>query len=290
MIIQLIAIISGAAVVQSNSLPAKMVRVAMSPTVILPQQEVSADVVMAKPEEQMWAAVIGIEEIAKIKVSVQIEAGGLAMVMGPNTILWRADPVSGMLDGQALKGKMYCGVSFRKGVPDSGGTLDLIFRTSNQARSEPRLCLLDENDDGLFDHTLAVGRLKSTSKKLNITLTPYETIRDFQVPGLSVRFRPIMGGSLQGPQISLSAFTGNDRLVAAAIHMRPRNGGNFIRVFSERSIKKSTYPADLKFGDINVTVNAYDPSTRTVTARLDRGFYRTPIYFEAASQFTFIVY
>jgi len=281
MFTQLILAAIAAATGQPDTITPETVEVFMSPPVILPEQEPANSTVTAKPEELMWRAALGIEEVASLEGQVRVEAGGMSGVFTPTTELWRAEPKHGVVNGQTLSGRLYCGVRFRKDGPDLGETSDLIFRTNARARSESRLCLLDEDSDGLFDHGVAVGRVKSGPSKVAIPPARYQQIKDFRIPEFSVQFRPIKGGALQGPQISFDAFVGDRRIVAAAIHMLPRSGAKFRRVYSERSIKSSSYPAILPYGDMKVTVLAYEPSTRSVTARLDEGFYRTPVYFEA---------
>jgi len=278
-----LSLLAGSASAQTASAPTSVqstpVAVFMSPTVILPEQGSSNSTVNAKPEELMWRAGLGVEEVAALADSVSVEAGGMSRAFNQTTPLWRAEAREGIA-GQPLKGRLYCGVRFRKGAPDLSEKADVIFRTSMRATSEPRLCLLDEDSDGVFDHGVAVGRLKSGPAIVSIPAARYEQVKNLPLPDISVQFRPIKGGALQGPQISFDAFIGDRRLIAAAMHMLPRTGTEYRRVYSERSIKSSSYPAVLPYGDMSVTVLAYDSSTRTVTARLDQGFYWSPVYFE----------
>jgi hypothetical protein len=275
---------------QLQSEPPSRADVLMSRTVILPRANRTTDTVSVRPEEVMWTADLAVEDVAHLSAPIHAEAGGLSRDFTPTSALWRSEPKKGLLDGQPFKGKLYCGVRLRKGRVDNSEIFELIFRSDDWERWDSRLCLLDEDEDGSFDHAVAVGKINQGPVKAAIAPIPYTQFTDMPVPNASVQFRPIKGGMLQGPQIELDGYAGGRKIGAAALHMLPAGRSKFERVFGERSIPKETFPTVLNFGDMQITVTAYDGSTRTVTARLDKGFYRTPVYFEGPGPTIITIY
>jgi hypothetical protein len=110
------------------------------------------------------------------------------------------------------------------------------------------------------------------------------------LPNVSIEFRPIKGAILQGPQIELEGYADGQKIGSIGVHLMRPGETKFIHVVGERSIPKATFPTTLNFGEMQVTVTAYDGATRTVTAHLDKGFYRTPVYFEGPGPTVITVY
>jgi len=247
---------------------------------ILPDEITNTSAVTAGPGELMWGANLGIEEIATVRAPITINAGGMYREITGSDILWRAEPKMQTIDGEPFKGKLYCGTRLKNGHPDAGEARDLLLRTDRNFRSDPRLCLLDQDSDGSFDHAVAVGRIISGPIKIQIPNTPYKSVKDFKIPEASVQFRPNKGAIFQSPQMELDAYLDGHKVNIAAIYMPALGGSEYKRVFSEKTMEKSSYPASLCFGSMTVTVLAFDSATATVKARLDNGFYRTRIYFE----------
>lgn len=239
----------------------------------------------------MWKADLGVEEVAELRTSVHVEAGGLSRDFNRSSELWRAEPDTQYLDyEQPFRGKLYCGVRFRKGFVDQSEVMELIFRTDDWERSDPRLCLLDEDEDGAFDHAVAVGKIKQGPAIVAIQPAPYTAIRDMRLRNASIQFRPIKGAILQGPQIELDGYANGIKIGSVRVHVIRPGQSKFSTVIGERSIPKATFPSILDFGEMKMTVTAYDGSTRTVTAQLDKGFYRTPVYFEGSGPTIITVY
>lgn len=261
----------------------------MSPTVIVPRTELQPAQVTASYGQRMWSADLAIEQVAALQRPVEIAAGGMAGQLTPATPLWRATPRNGHLEGQPFRGKLYCGVRFDKGTPDASELFDLVFRADWDS-GRPRLCLYDENSDGAFDHAVAAGRIKEGPIVTPIAATPYIEQSDLRVPGATMQLRPHRNALVGKMELQLDGYLRDMPVHADGLLLQPPGSATMKMLQSLKMVPKGSFPNVIEFAGLQITALAYDAQSNALTARLDSGFYRTPVVFGTRPKTMYIMY
>lgn len=257
--------------------------VRMADTVVLPSLEAQPQQVTARHNETMWSADLGVEAAATLSGPVSIAAGGLSADFTPKTALWRATPEKSAV----VTGKLYCGLRFRNGTQDLSELPELIFRTPGWDGSSPRLCLLDQDSDGQFDHAVAAGRVKSGPIITPITPTGYAEQADRRVKGATLQVRASRNPLARATQIGLEGYLNDRPIGSGGLNLIPPGADRLKGIRPGVMVPKSAFPAPVQLGGMEFSVLGFDPATNAVTIRMDKGFYRSPVLFDRRLEFVF---
>lgn len=269
---------------------APVVIVDLAPTVVPSGDALKGSEAEAGFDTPLWTMPLAIAESAILKGSVVATAGGMSRQFGAADLLWRSGVISAGPDLGLSQGALYCGTRMSRGAWDDSEALFIAFRYNELTKREPRLCLLDRDQDGTFDAAVAVGKVPAGPIVSSIAPAAYERAQDRPIPGSTLEIRLDKGTPLQGHTLLLDGYFGGKKIDSVGIKMQPRMGGKIAHYRNWRPVGSPAYPAVQDFGDLQVSVLAYDGQQHRVHARFDKPFYRTPVIFEKKGPLIIPVY
>jgi hypothetical protein len=252
------------------------VRVKLSDHVILPNNIVGKnDIITAKYGDALWEADIGIEDIAILSDEYKIHFSGVNIILPQKTILVGATIDNYKEDNIAT----YCTEKIINNVRDVLEFTKIEWYGRGFSGKE-RICFIDVNKDGKFDSIFKSGKNDSKRTDSTIQPIPYKKEHDFPISGAKVVIRAMGRWVFQPPYLAMEVYFGGIKQDLCELYMDiPSKKKLQRRVFCQETVRKSTYPSNIKFGDISIEILSFDEKDG-IKVKMLESFYRTRVWFK----------
>jgi len=185
------------------------------------------------------------------------------------------DPAYYQLSSQAL---VYCAEQRRLSGDERRQVIDGADKDGRASRqpvafdSEVRVCLIDDEANGIFDRGFVHGaRSDEAQRTVTISPLPYVREENQQIEDRFVRFEYGGVGSLTGSVILLTCDLVNQGHGLQTLALMYDQDGSSKVVQGRRGIGGS-YPKTVEFGPVRIAILAVNKETKAMTYRVDQTF------------------
>lgn len=244
-----------------------------SPLLVLPSSDPPAGTRRrVAPRDVIMTTRLGWERAAKVEQAATIQAAGLTFPLVKDALL-----IGHGVRSAAETAPGYCTSSIaatalqREGPPDQRGD-----GKPPRFGFVVRLCLLDLDGDQRFDRSLvANANWAEDATPEPIEPLPYTPLQDEPIPGSEVAIVYGKGALLEGPVIEFRVQ--RDGRGPQLLSVTLGEPGLQTTSSAARSVRRSTYPYPIAFGDAEVTLLA--KYGREIDVEVTRNFTRQPLFF-----------
>lgn len=248
-----------------------------------------------KEHDVVFKTRLGWFQSASAEKDISVNIAGLVWTIPKGTLIQRAYRASGGDLAEIKQAAVYCDVVRNDATKGMLNALTLgLSQIGKRVEKQSQLCVLDSNEDGMFDKAFLVG-LKKPEDRFVVDI-PHVTYQSFANKPLGedsyIQVTYYDGGMLSGPNFGLGVWVNGQKLGIQAVRMALPIGNRAlpIQVPVSSSIKLKELPQTIRFGMASITVTGFDATAKTANIAYKSEWRWAPIGLVYPPQTIYIYY